>query len=218
MIPRFNDGRDWFFEDRFGMFVHWGIYAIPAWHEQIQWRKPVAKADYVKLVPQFNPVRFDPDKWLDLVQSTGMKYITITAKHHDGFCMWDTKQTDYNIMNTPYSRDVLKMLAAACHRRGVRLCLYYSCPDWHHKHSINFGASHQLDHPNPGDEPDLLKYIDYVRRQVRELCTDYGEISAFFWDIPPNILIPDLNELLRELQPGIMINDRGYGKGDYSTP
>jgi len=217
-MQRFNDGQDWFFEKRFGMFVHWGLYAVPAWHEQIQWRRPMAKADYVKLVDQFNPTAFDPDAWLDVLQGAGMEYICLTTKHHDGFCMWDTAFTDYKITNTPYGKDVLAMLAEACHRRGVRLCLYYSCPDWHHPNSINFGGDHQLDQPNPGDEPDLLKYVAYVKSQITELCTQFGEISAFFWDIPPKINIPELNATLRELQPGIMINDRGFGPGDYSTP
>lgn len=217
-MKRFGDGRDWFFEKRFGMFVHWGLYAIPAWHEQIQWRRNIPKAEYTKLIDQFNPTAYDPDAWIDAMEQAGMEYICITTKHHDGFCLWDTKHTEYNVMNTPYGRDVLAMLAEACHRRGIRLCLYYSCPDWHHPNSINLGGDHQLAEPNPGDEPDLLKYVEFVRNQITELCTSYGQISAFFWDIPPKINIPSLNALLRELQPGIMINDRGYGPGDYSTP
>ncbi|MBT7164820.1 MAG: glycoside hydrolase, partial [Victivallales bacterium] len=217
-MQRFNDGRDWFFEKRFGLFVHWGLYAVPAWHEQIQWRRTMAKADYVKLVDQFNPTAFDPDQWLDVVEAAGMEYICFTTKHHDGFCMWDTAHTDYNIMHTPYGHDVLAMLAEACHRRGIRLCLYYSCPDWHQPNAINFGGDHQLKEPNPGDQPDLLKYVAFVKSQITELCTNYGQVSAFFWDIPPKIHIPELNAALRELQPGIMINDRGFGPGDYSTP
>ncbi|MCK5801936.1 MAG: alpha-L-fucosidase [Lentisphaeria bacterium] len=217
-MKRFHDDRDWFFEKRYGLFVHWGLYAVPGWHEQIQWRRDIPKAEYVKLMDRFNPVAYDPEAWLDLVQDAGMEYICFTTKHHDGFCMWDTAHTEYRITNTPYGKDVLAMLAEACHRRGIRLCLYYSCPDWHHPNSLNLGASHQLDQPNPGDEPDLMKYVDYVERQIRELCTNYGQISSFFWDIPPGVNIPRLNALLRELQPGIMINDRGYGPGDYATP
>ena len=147
-----------------------------------------------------------------------MEYLCFTTKHHDGFCMWDSACTEYKITRTPYGRDVLAMLAEACRRRGIRLCLYYSCPDWHHPNSINLGGDHQLAEPNPGDEPDLMRYVEYVRRQISELCSNYGTISAFFWDIPPKLNIPALNDLLRQLQPGIMINDRGYGPGDYSTP
>jgi len=215
---RFQDQRDWFFRERFGMFVHWGIYAVEGWHEQLQWRRGVPKAEYVLLVEQFNPVNFRPDAWLDLCEEAGMSYLCFTAKHHDGFCMWDTAQTDYNIMNTPYRRDVLAMLAEACHRRGVRLGLYYSCPDWHHPNSLNFGRHHQLPQPNPDDQPDLLRYIDFVQRQVVELCSNYGEISEFFWDIPQEMNFPQLNATIRWLQPSCLINDRGYGPGDYSTP
>lgn len=217
-MQRFNDGRDWFFDCRFGMFVHWGLYAVPEWHEQVQWRRSIPKADYVRLVERFNPVRFNPDEWLDVAEAAGMQYLCFTTKHHDGFCMWDTAHTDYKITRTPYGRDVLALLAEACHRRGIRLCLYYSCPDWHHPHSINLGGDHQLAEPNPGDEPDLMRYLEYVRLQITELCTRYGQVSAFFWDIPPKLNVPALNDLLRRLQPGIMINDRGYGPGDYSTP
>jgi alpha-L-fucosidase len=213
-----DDSRNAFFANRLGMFVHWGMYAVPGWHEQIQWRRRVPQAEYVKLVARFNPVHFNPDEWLDLLQAAGMQYICFTTKHHDGFCMWDTAETEYKITRTPYGRDVLALLAEACHRRGVRLCLYYSGPDWHHPNSINLGGDHQLDAPNPGDAPDLLRYLDYVRRQIAELCTRYGRITAFFWDIPSGINVPSLNELLRHLQPGILINDRGYGRGDYSTP
>lgn len=215
---RFQDQRDWFFRERFGMFVHWGIYAVEGWHEQLQWRRGVPRAEYVRLAEQFNPVNFRPDAWLDLCEEAGMSYLCFTAKHHDGFCMWDTAQTDYNIMHTPYRRDVLAMLAEACHRRGIRLGLYYSCPDWHHPNSLNFGRHHQLPQPNPGDQPDLLKYIDFVQRQLVELCSNYGEISEFFWDIPQEMNFPQLNATIRRLQPSCLINDRGYGPGDYSTP
>ena len=213
-----SDSHDAFFGNRLGLFVHWGLYAVPAWHEQIQWRRAIPKAEYSALVSRFNPLRFDPDEWLDVLQAAGMQYLCFTTKHHDGFCMWDTAHSEYKITRTPYGRDVLARLAEACHRRGVRLCLYYSCPDWHHPNSINLGGDHQLDVPNPGDAPDLLRYDDYERRQITELCTRYGRITAFFWDIPPKLNIPALNDLLRELQPGILINDRGYGPGDYSTP
>ncbi len=218
MIPRFNDARDWFFRQRFGMFIHWGIYAVKAFHEQYQWRMHIPSAEYVKLAGQFNPQQFAPEAWLDLCQEAGMEYICFTCKHHDGFCMWDSKFTDYNIMHTPYCRDVLALLAKACHRRGIRLGLYYSCPDWHCPSSLNFGGDHQLPRPNPGDRPDLLQYVDYVKNQVRELCSRYGEISEFFWDIPPGVNFPELNALIRELQPAALINDRGYGPGDYDTP
>src|ERR1051326_1359539 len=107
--PHFGDGRDWWFERRFGMFVHWGIYAIHGLHQQEQWRYRVPRAEYVKLQQQWNPVKYDPNAWLDLAAEAGMKYICLTTKHHDGFCLWNTKQTGYNTVNKQIGRDVLEM-------------------------------------------------------------------------------------------------------------
>src|SRR5215510_11936126 len=182
LAPRFGDARDWFFQKRFGMFVHWGLYAIHGWHEQEQWRNRVPRNEYVKLASQWNPTQFDPDRWLDVAQEAGMKYVCFTTKHHDGFCLWDTKQTDYNTMNTPYGKDVLKMLADACHRRGVPLCLYYSIADWHQPNYPNQGRSHELP-PQTGDQPDWPRYLEFLKAQVRELCTNYGELGGFWWDM-----------------------------------
>ncbi len=219
MIPRFNDARDVFFERRFGMFVHWGLYAIPAWHEQILWRQKVRRKEYEQLIHQFNPVKFNPEAWLDLAQETGMQYICFTTKHHDGFCLWDTKYTDYNIMNTPYGKDILGMLAEACHKRNFPLSLYYSCPDWHHPNYPNKGRHHEMFGPRPGDEPDIDKYYEFVKNQITELCTKYGKIYELFWDVNvAEYYNPSLNEMVRSLQPGILINDRGPDKGDYGTP
>ncbi|MGI6562912.1 MAG: alpha-L-fucosidase [Clostridia bacterium] len=220
MIKKFNDQRDRFFQHRFGMFVHWGIYAIPAWHEQILWRRNMSPFDYKHYAKQFNPVKFNPHEWIDLMQEAGMEYICFTTKHHDGFCMWDTKQTDYNIMNSAYGKDILKLLTDACHERGIKVGLYYSCVDWDHPYYPNLGRSHELSRPKPGDDPDINRYYnEYVIKQIEELCTNYGPISHFFWDL--NIAEykdPSVNDLIRKLQPGIMINDRGPGEGDYKTP
>ena len=110
MIKRYQDKRDWFFDKPFGLFIHWGLYSIPAWQEQVIWRTKYKRKDYEKLVREFNPTRYDPEQWLDVAQEAGMEYIVFTTKHHDGFCMWDTACTDYNIMRTPYKKDVLAML------------------------------------------------------------------------------------------------------------
>ena len=218
-IERFGDGRDWFFEKRFGMFVHWGLYAIPGFHEQHQWRKRVPRAEYEKLSAQWNPVKYDPDAWLDLLERTGMKYICLTTKHHDGFCLWDTKQTAYNTMNTPFGKDVLRMLADACHRRRIPLCLYYSIADWHHPNYPNQGRHHELAGPEPGDQPDWGKYLDFLRAQVRELCTNYGELHGFWWDMNvPQHKDPSINAMIRQLQPKAVINNRGFDDGDFGTP
>ncbi len=219
MIRPFGDGRDRYFTERLGMFIHWGLYAIPAWHEQILWRTDMKRRDYEQLVPRFNPDRFDPDEWLVAAESAGMSFVVITTKHHDGFCLWDTKLTDYSAMHTPYGRDILAELAEACERRGIALGFYYSCPDWHHPHYPNLGRHHEMFGPRPGDQPDLGAYWEFVRGQVRELCTNYGPLRDFFWDV--NVAEhhdPSLNEMVRELQPGILINDRGPSPGDYGTP
>lgn len=214
----FNDARDWFFEARYGLFVHWGLYAITGRHEQVWQRMNMDRADYLPLIDQFNPKQFDPNRWLDLMQEAGMKYLTFTTKHHDGFCLWDTKQTDFNVINSPYGRDIVGELAEACHRRGVPLCLYYSVVDWHHPNYPNEGRHHELP-PQPGAEPDMTKYAEFVREQIRELCTNYGRIHGIWWDMNvPKYQDPSINALIRELQPAAVINNRGFDDGDYSTP
>lgn len=216
---RFGDGRDWFFQKRFGLFVHWGVYAIPAWHEQHQWRYRVARDEYVKLAAQWNPTGFNPDEWLDLLQDAGMSYICLTTKHHDGFCLWDTKETAFNTMNTPYRRDIVRMLADACHRRGVPLCLYYSVADWNQPNYPNLGRHHELPAPLPGDAPDWEKYMVFLKAQVRELCTNYGEIHGFWWDMNvPQHVDRSVNDMIRKLQPAAVINNRGFDEGDFGTP
>lgn len=208
-----------FKDERFGMFVHWGIYSVNGWHEQDQWRRRIPKEEYIKQAEVFNPTEFDIDKWMELIKENGMQYICFTTKHHDGFCMWDTKYTDYNIMNTPYKKDILKEIADGCARHNIKLALYYSCPDWNYKHSVNFGGDHQLVRPNEGDEPNEDLYKEYIKNQMGELLGGkYGKIDALFWDIPPYNKDESINKLVRSLQPDILINDRGYSKGDYSTP
>jgi len=218
LAPRFGDARDWWFAKRFGLFIHWGLYALHGWHEQEQWRRRVPRAEYEKLAAQWNPVNFDPDAWLDLAAAAGMKYVCFTAKHHDGFCLWDTRQTAYNTMHTPYGKDVLRLLADACHRRGVPLCLYYSIADWHHPHYPNQGRHHELP-PQPQDQPDLVRYLEFLKAQVRELCTQYGVIHGFWWDMNVEGHVDrSINDMIRRLQPAAVINNRGFDEGDFGTP
>jgi alpha-L-fucosidase len=218
LAPRFGDGRDWWFERRFGLFVHFGVYAIHGYHEQEQWRKRVPRAEYVKLAQQWNPSKFEPDDWLDLAEQAGMKYICLTAKHHDGFCLWKTELTRFNTMNTPYGKDIVQMLAEACHRRHFPLCLYYSIADWNHPNYPNEGRSHELP-SQPSDDPNWEKYLVFLKGQVRELCTNYGELHGFWWDM--NITKhtdPSINDMIRKLQPKAVINNRGFDDGDFGTP
>ena len=215
----FGDERDWFFEKRYGMFIHWGLYSIPAWHEQHQWRGRVARNEYVKLAGQWNPKKFNPDEWLDIMETAGMKYITITTKHHDGFCLWDTKQTRFNTMNTPYKKDIIGMLADACHKRNVPLSFYYSIADWNHPNYPNQGRHHELPGPEQGDNPDWEKYMEFLKAQVRELCSNYGKIHGFWWDMNvPLYKDPSVNDMIRKMQPAAVINNRGFDDGDFGTP
>ena len=215
----FADGKG-LFNRRLGMFVHWGIYSVGGLHEQEQCRYGVPRAEYEKYKDRFFADKFTPDDFIDVAESAGAEYMVITAKHHDGFCMWGTATTDYKVTNTPAKRDVIGELAAACRRRGMKLGFYYSNPDWHHPSAYNEKSTHQIP-PQPGDVPDMERYIAYVKAQVTELLANYGEIVCFFWDIPTKIDRPDMDEMVRKLQPGIMINDRGWGNKetcDYSTP
>ncbi len=216
---RFGDMRDWFFKKRFGLFVHWGLYAIPAWQEQVLWRGRMPRKEYEPLIHKFNPTRFDPDAWIDIMQDAGMEYLCFTTKHHDGFCMWDTKHTDYNIMHTPYGKDILAMLAKACERRGIVFGTYYSIPDWHHPNYPNQGRHHEMFGPRATDEPDVVKYASFMENQARELCTRYGKLGQFFWDV--NVIDYNntaFNDELRALQPCMLINNRGPENWDFQTP
>ncbi len=212
-----KDPRNWFSQKRFGMFVHWGLYAVHGLHEQEIWRYHVPPKKYYLCINEFNPVKFDPVKWLDMIQENGMEYLVFTAKHHDGFCMWDTAETDFNIMNTPYRRDILGMLAEECHKRSFPLEIYYSCVDWHHPNYPNIGRHHEIK-TDPAKH-DFAAYMDFLKRQIRELCTNYGTIHGIWWDMNvPQHQDIEIAEMIHRLQPAAVINNRGYGPGDYSTP
>ena len=216
---RFHDARDWFNERRFGLFIHWGLYAIPAWHEQVEWRGRMPRKEYEPLLHEFNPTKFNPDEWLGLAKSVGMEFVTITTKHHDGFCLFDSKFTEFKITNTPYGRDIVKMLADSAARHGMKMGVYYSIPDWNHRNYPNQGRHHEMWGPRPGDEPDYDKYFAYMENQLTELCTGYGEIGQLFWDINvPGYNNTAFNDRLRTLQPSMVINNRGPENWDFTTP
>ena len=172
------------------MFIHWGLYSVPAgeWEgkqnyaEWIQLQAKIPNARYEQFAAQFNPVKFDAKEWVRVAKDAGMKYLVITAKHHDGFCMYDTKLTDYNIVKaTPFKRDPMQELAAACREAGLTFCFYYSVPDWHHP---QFPARYSKRgfHGDPNPDADLEKYVVYLKGQVRELLTSYGAIGILWFD------------------------------------
>ena len=219
---------DWWREARFGMFIHWGLYAIPAgkWKgkaipgigEWIMYRARIPVGEYEQLAKQFNPVRFDAAEWVSLARNAGQKYLVITSKHHDGFCMYGTKVGGYNIGDaTPFGRDPMKELAAECEKQGIRLGFYYSqTQDWHHPD----GDGNDWDYDREGK--DFAAYIeDYVKPQVRELLTNYGPIGIIWFDTPKRISAEQsqsLLDLVHEIQPDCLVSGRlGNALGDYAS-
>ena len=243
--PEERDERmGWWREARFGMFIHWGVYAIPAgeWNgkpvkgisEWIQSKGKIPSAEYARLKDQFNPIQYDADAWVRLAKDAGMNYIVITSKHHDGFCLWDSAQTDWDIASTPYKKDLLKPLAEACQKYGVKLCFYHSIMDWKHPdYSVKKPWRGNADHPNP----DMDAYTTYMKAQLKELLTEYGEIGVLWFDGEwegawTHERGEDLDDYLRAIQPSIIINNRvdkgrqgmkgmnkeGDFRGDFGTP
>ena len=207
----------WWREARFGMFIHWGLYALPAgmWKgscvggigEWVQYNLKIPISEYGQLAARFNPVEFDAKAWVRVAKEAGMKWILITAKHHDGFCMFDTKLTDYNIVKaTPFKRDPIKELAEACREQGIKLGFYYSQTlDWHHPD----GMGNEWDF-NPAKQ-DFTKYLrEFVKPQLRELVTNYDPVAVIWFDIqtPTPELARELKQLVRELRTDTIINGR----------
>jgi len=215
----------WFVHDRFGMFIHWGLYALAARHEWVKNRERLADEDYQPYFDHFNPDLYDPEAWAAAARDAGMKYVVLTSKHHEGFCLWDTQQTDYKATNTPYGRDLIKPFAEAFRAAGLRVGFYYSLLDWHHP-DFPIDGVHPLrdreDVAQLNQGRDIRKYAAYMRAQVRELLTNYGQIDIIWYDFS----YPGLNhrglpgkgradweseqllELTRELQSNIIINNR----------
>ena len=201
---------------RFGMFIHWGPVSLTA--REISWSRgaPTPIEVYDNLYKQFNPTSFNADQWVSIAKAGGMKYIILTTKHHDGFCLWDTKLTDYNIMNSPFHRDVVKELAAACRKQGIAFGTYYSVCDWHHPDFPLTGPGGSVKR----EKSDLDAYNRYLLGQVRELITNYGPLLTLWNDVPQMFEGRGVNtiKLIRQLQPDITVNDRTGDGGDYSTP
>lgn len=222
----------WWTEARFGMFIHFGLYSMPARREWVRRIESIPAETYdAKYLPRFNPDLFDARAWVRAAKETGMKYIVLTTKHHDGFCLWDTKQTDYKITKTPFGRDLVGEYVDACHAEGMRVGLYFSLLDWHHPDypidrnhpSQPEGCDKMTDEAcakalarlNEGKDP--ARFRTFMFNQVRELLTEYGKIDILFYDFTydhPNYngkTLWDSENLLamtRRLQPGIIVNDR----------
>ncbi|GHE23116.1 alpha-L-fucosidase [Sphingobacterium griseoflavum] len=225
---------EWWTHDRFGMFIHWGLYAVAGRHEWVQSRERISKQDYQKYFDNFDPDMYDPVQWAQQAKAAGMKYVVITTKHHEGFCLWDTQYSDYKVTNTAYGKDLLKPFVDAFRAAGIRIGFYYSLIDWHHPDYI-YDHTHpptpvkpeERDQANAGR--DMKKYQQYMQNQITELLTNYGQIDELFFDFSYQGKGHDdwdaesLLKLVRKLQPQIIVNDRldldhtSWG-WDYKTP
>ena len=228
--PAERDARmQWWREAKFGLFIHWGVYSVPAGTydgkpigsigEWIMNTGKIPVARYAGYTKQFNPVKFDAEAWVKLAKEAGQKYIVITSKHHDGFAMFHSKASPYNIFDaTPFHRDPLKELAAACQKHGIKLGFYYSqAQDWHHPGGAAIGG--HWDKAQDGDMDTYLKTIAVP--QVKEILSNYGPIAVLWWDTPEGMTRERAEQFLPllKLQPGIVTNNRlGYFPGDTETP
>lgn len=215
------DNREWFQDAKYGLFVHWGVYSIMGGGgaqgiaEWIMERKNIPIVQYEKLPGFFNPTQFDPAEWVSMVKKAGMKYITITSKHHDGFAMYDSKVSDYNIVDaTPYGKDVIAMLKEECDKQGIKLFFYHSQLDWRHPDYFPHGRTGKgiTDRSQSGD---FNAYIDYMNTQLTELLTQYGEIAGIWfdgmWDKPDaDWRLDETYALIHELQPGALIGSNHH--------
>ena len=173
----------WFVRDRFGMFIHWGLYALPSRHEWVQSREMITPQDYYeRYFTRFDPYQYDPYKWAVAAREAGMKYVVITSKHHEGFCLWDSDFTDYKVTNTPYGKDLLVQFVEAFRAEGLRVGFYYSLIDWHHP-EFPIDIIHPLrDHPDAekmNESRNIQIYADYLHNQVEELLTRFD--PAILW-------------------------------------
>lgn len=229
---------DWFEHDRFGLFIHWGLYSLAARHEWVQHNERIPSAEYRKYFDHFDPDLYDPDRWAAAAVDAGMKYFVITTKHHEGFCLWDSAHTDFKAPNTPCGRDLLRPMCEAFRARGLRTGFYHSLIDWHHdQYVIDPYIGPYRDAPdralrNRGR--DQNRYADYLHAQVRELLTDYGQVDLLWFDYSfPNRTeagepgkgrsdwrSEELVAMIRELAPGVILDDRLDlpGSGDVTTP
>ena len=202
---------------RFGMFIHWGPVSLKG--TEIGWSRgaQVPLEEYDNLYKQFNPTKFNADEWVRTAKDAGMKYMVITSKHHDGFCIFNTRETDFNIMNSPFGRDPLKELSEACRKQNIAFGTYYSVCDWHHPDFPRGSPGGKTLKPNP----NLDRYEQCLRNQVQELIRQYGPLLVLWFDVPQEFKAErgkGVVDFVRSLQPGILINNRCANPGDFDTP
>lgn len=240
---RYDQRMAWYRQARFGMFIHWGLYALPGRGEWVRSFEQMPEAEYLPYFDQFDPRHFDPQAWARAARQAGMKYAVLTAKHHDGFCLFDSQYTDFKSTNTPYGRDIVAEFLEAFRAEGLRVGLYFSLLDWHHPDYPHYGdRNHPMrNDPRYGNEGrDFARYLDYMHGQIREICTNYGKLDILWFDFSYDHLrgeawrATELMEMVRSLQPAVIIDNRlevsgeGFGSlaegrptpyhGDFITP
>ena len=207
----------WFREARFGLFLHWGLYAIPARGEWVRNGEQMPEEAYLPFFDEFTAADFDPKAWARAAKEAGMRYAVLTAKHHDGFCLFDSKLTEFKSTNTPCGRDLVREFLEAFRAEGLRVGLYYSLLDWHHPDYPHYGDLHHpmRNHPECSNEGrDFDRYLDYMHGQVRELCEDYGKLDILWFDFSYGEMrgekwkAAELVDMVRSLQPGVIIDNR----------
>lgn len=237
-----DDRMGWWEDARFGMFIHWGLYAVPAgeWEEtnnHAEWIRTTAEIPlqtYNGFVDEFNPIKFNAGEWVSIAADAGMKYIVITSKHHDGFCLFDSEYTDFDIMSTPFERDILKELSDACAEQGIEMCWYHSIMDWHHP---DYLPRRNWEKERSVEGAEFDRYIEYMKNQLAELTNNYGRIGVLWFDGEwedtwTHEMGIDLYDYVLGLQDGIIVNNRvdkgrrgmqgmtesDEFKGDFGTP
>lgn len=207
----------WFVQARFGMFIHWGLYAVPARGEWVRSNERMPEEKYMPFFREFDPPAADPKAWVQAAKEAGMGYVILTAKHHDGFCLFDSELTDFKSTNTPMGRDIVREFLEAGREAGLKVGLYYSLIDWHHPDFPHYGDRYHPMRSDPAasnEERDFERYLAYMHGQVRELCTRYGRLDVLWFDFSYDQLrgeawrANELADMVRTLQPGILLNNR----------
>ena len=215
----------WFCQARFGMFIHWGLYAIPARGEWVRSVERIPQEEYLRYFDEFRAEEYNPREWAALAKKAGMKYAVLTAKRHDGFCLWDTKLTDFKSTNTPAKRDLVREYVEAFREAGIKVGLYFSIIDWRHPDFPHYGDRQHPMRDNPGygnENRDWNRYIEFMHGQIRELLTGYGKLDIMWFDFSYNEMKGEkwkasaLMEMVRSLQPHIIIDNRLEGSGEDS--
>lgn len=239
----YNKRMEWYVDARFGMFIHWGLYAIPARGEWVRSTEEIPKEDYMKYFEEFDPQDCDPRVWAKAAREAGMQYVVMTAKHHDGFCLFDSQYTDFKSTNTKCKRDFVAEFVEAVRAEGLKVGLYFTLLDWFHDDYPHYGDKNHPMRNNPAysnEGRDFDRYLTYMHNQIREICTNYGKLDLLWFDFSYDDLrgeawkATELIQMVRELQPDVIIDNRlevsgeGYGSlasgnptpyhGDFVTP